>query len=151
MTRLLVIGASGSGKTTVGERLAGMGWRHVDCEALTLANPGWLADPVAAMPTGGRVVATWGVLPAHLPQVWALMGAGFLVVGLDGDPPLLARDLRARGESEAFLSHPDRAETRRTVGLVRPRVCLDVYRPDGCRWDVAAFLEDIYGEERDDA
>ena len=144
VTKLLLCGLSGAGKTTAGEQLKGLGWTHFDCEK---RNPGgWLADPLKPIPDDKNVVASWGFVPEFVGAVYRLTGAGFLPVWLGGDRERLNGALRDRGEDEGFISDPVRVEQVRGLSLIDPVMVLDVFRPDGSRWDVTALLHDVFWE-----
>jgi hypothetical protein len=142
VTKLLLCGLSGAGKTTTGEQLKALGWTHFDCEK---RNPGrWLADPLKPIPDDKNVVASWGFVPEFVGAVYRLTGAGFVPVWLGGDRELLNKSLRNRGEDEKFIADPVRVEQEKGLSLIAPVMVLDVFRPDGSRWDVTALLHDVF-------
>ena len=144
VTKLLLCGLSGAGKTTTGEQLKALGWTHFDCEK---RNPGrWLADPLRPIPDDRNVVASWGFVPEFVGVVYQFVKAGFLPVWLTGERGLLDEALRDRGEEEEFIADPIRVEQKRGLGLIAPVMVLNVFRPDGSRWDVGALLHDVFWE-----
>ena len=144
VTKLLLCGLSGAGKTTTGEQLKALGWTHFDCEK---RNPGrWLADPLKPIPDDKNVVASWGFVPEFVGAVYLLASAGFVPVWLGGDRELLNQSLRDRGEDEEFIANPLRVEQEKGLSLISPVMVLGVFRPDGSRWDVTALLHDVFWE-----
>jgi hypothetical protein len=144
MSKILLCGLSGSGKTTIGNRLTDLGWIHVDCEQHHLTQPDWLNDPLKYIPDNPNVVATWGFIPQFMTTVWTIIDSGFTVVWLTGKQKHLAEDLINRGESSGFITSYDRVLTSSAQYLVDSKMVLNVYRPDGSRWDVAKLIDDVY-------
>jgi hypothetical protein len=144
MSKILLCGLSGAGKTAVGNRLSEMGWTHIDCEQHHLNEPDWIADPIKYIPDEPNVVATWGFIPRFMTTVWTIIDSGFTVIWLTGKQRYLSRDLVNRGENSEFLDSYDRVLTSSGQYLVDSKMVLNVYRPDGSRWDVAKLINDVY-------
>lgn len=145
VTKLLLCGLSGAGKTTTGDQLAAAGWAHFDCERQDPVER-FLRKPLAHMPRRKNIVASWGFLPEHAHTVKVLERAGFLPVWLWGERHHLDESLRARGEDEAFISDPIRHEQRAGLFLLSPHMVINAFRFDGSRWNVAGLLHDVYWE-----
>jgi hypothetical protein len=148
VTKLLLCGLSGAGKTTAGEQLRALGWTHFDCEENNLESYG--QNPFQVMPEDRNVVASWGLLPKHLDTVEALTFAGYLPVWLWGASHRLDNCLRERGMSvkhvrEWRASSVCSAQAK-ALTVVSPVMVLNVFRPDGSRWDVTALLHDVFWE-----
>jgi hypothetical protein len=143
VTRLLLCGLSGAGKTTIGEQLAEAGWSHFDCEQQQPLG-GFLVDPLAYIPAGDNVVASWGFLPEFANSVKVLERAGFLPVWLWGERHHLDNALRDRGEEQKFIDDPIRNEQQAGLFLISPHMVLNTFRFDGSRWDVAGLIHDVY-------
>jgi septin family protein len=142
--RILLCGLSGTGKTTIGNQLADRGWTHFDCELEHSHNPLWLSDPIAHMPEGKNVVASWGFIPHLMETVWDILDAGYLAVWLQGSHENRLRSVMERGETETFLE--DRVRLRQGLGLqsIEPDMVLNTFRPNGSRWDVASLIHSVY-------
>jgi len=147
VTKLLLCGLSGAGKTTVGDRLAGLGWSHFDCEKV---NPKrWADRRLPAMPKAQNLVASWGFLPRSIDMIQIFLGLGYVPVWLWGERKFLDAALRERGEVESFINSPDRVEQEGALALITPDMVINTFRPNGSRWNVAAALHDAYWEEPD--
>jgi hypothetical protein len=149
MTKILLCGLAGAGKTTTGEELAALGWVHFDCEDRDIEE--WLQDPLADVPDSKNVVASWGFLPEFIDIVNDFVGAGFIPVWLYGIEEHLVRALEQRGEPDNFLKSPKRRHQEDGLSLITPNAVLNVFRPDGSRWDITAALHDAYFEVPDDS
>jgi hypothetical protein len=143
VTRLLLCGLSGAGKTTIGEQLAEAGWVHFDCEQQQPLEE-FVVDPLAYIPAGDNVVASWGFVPEFANSVKVLERAGFLPVWLWGEKHHLDNALRDRGEEQEFIDDPIRNEQRAGLFLISPHMVLNTFRFDGSRWDVAGLIHDVY-------
>jgi len=143
MTKLLLCGMPGAGKTTTGLGLEKLGWTHFDCE-----KPGnnWSQNPETALPDSKNVVLSWGFLPHQEPTVSMLLELGYVAVWFGGRREYLLESLRGRGESAGFLDEPVRVNQDKGLSLISPVMVLDVFRPDGSRWDVTALLHDVFWE-----
>jgi hypothetical protein len=149
MTKILLCGLAGSGKTTTGEELAALGWVHFDCEDRDIEE--WLEDPLKDVPDSRNVVASWGFLPEFIDIVYLFIEAGYVPVWLYGKDEFLIKALKDRGEPDKFLRDPKRKEQVNGLSLITPEAILNVFRPDGTRWDIAAALHDAYFEVPDDS
>jgi|GEM_PF-1689019 len=102
MTKLLVSGVPGTGKTTLANYLeVGYGFFHVDMEADEFTHrKEFSRDPTAflGMLTAHKdVVLSWGFRPfKDRPAVEKLIEAGFSVIWLDGDRVASFRNFMAR-------------------------------------------------------
>jgi len=106
MTKILISGIPGTGKTTIAEYMAqNLDFQHVDMEADSFRarreleqNPDAFLDRLAAM---GRVVISWGFSPfIDRPGVDALIAAGYKFVWLDGDHTITLRNFLARESND---------------------------------------------------
>jgi hypothetical protein len=144
VSKILLCGLSGSGKTTVGNQLRERGWIHFDCEARHVENPLWVEDPLEHLPDGVNVVASWGFIPHFMETVWDILDAGYLGIWLHGSHENRLRSTMKRGGPENFLE--DRARLRQGLGLrsIKPDMVLNTFRPNGSRWDVASLIHSVY-------
>jgi hypothetical protein len=144
VSKILLCGLSGSGKTTTGNRLTDLGWTHIDCEQHHLNEPDWITDPLKYIPDKPNVVATWGLVPRFIATAWTIIDSGFTVIWLSGKQRYLARDLINRGEGFDFVNSQERLLTSNTQYLVNAEMVLNAFRPDGSRWNVAGFIHSVY-------
>jgi len=144
VSKILLCGLSGTGKTTIGNQLADRGWTHFDCEFEHLNNPLWVSDPIAHMPEGENVVASWGFIPHFMETVWDILEAGYLGVWLQGSHEHRLRDIIKRGDPQTFLDN--RIRLRQGLGFhsIEPDMVLNTFRPNGSRWDVASLIHSVY-------
>jgi hypothetical protein len=144
VSRILLCGLSGAGKTTIGKQLADRGWVHFDCEVEPRGNPQWFSDPIRNMPEGENVVASWGFIPHFMETVWDILDAGYLAVWLHSTHENILKSVVERGEPETFLEN--RTHLRQKLGLhsIEPDMFLNTFRPNGSRWDVASLIHSVY-------
>jgi DNA polymerase III delta prime subunit len=147
MTRLLLCGMPGAGKTTTGDLLAELGWSHFDCE--TKSEIRWRQNPARVFPDRVNVVASWGFLPREVETVQKFLDLGFLAVWMWSGRDNLLRALSERGEKDGFLDRPSRANQADGLRLINADMVLNTFRIDGCRWDVANFLHNVYWQADD--
>jgi len=147
MTRLLLCGMPGAGKTTAGDLLAQMGWFHFDCE--TKSEIRWRQNPGRIFPNELNVVASWGFLPSEVEAVEKFLDLGFLAVWLYSGRDNLLQALSDRGEDEGFLDAPSRKSQARGLQFIDAHMVLNTFRVDNSRWDVANFLHNIYWQNDD--
>jgi adenylate kinase family enzyme len=144
VTKLLLCGLSGAGKTTTGNQLAALGWTHFDCEKDGYEP--WAGNSSPTLPDDHNVVASWGFLPVSIEAVETLTADGFRLVWLWGEQKFLEAALRERGEDTIFINSPLRVEQRQALSLIVPDMIINTFRPDGLRWDVAGALHEAYWE-----
>jgi hypothetical protein len=149
LTKLLLCGLSGSGKTTTGEKLAELGWVHFDCENRDIEK--WLENPLLDLPDNKNVVATWGFLPEFIFEVKLLVKAGYRPIWFYGKEEYLVKALTDRGEPKGFLKQKSRRNQSSGLLLITPEALLNVFRPDGSRWDIVSMLHDAYYEVPNDS
>jgi len=144
MSKILLCGLSGSGKTTIGNQLAKRGWTHFDCEIEHLNNPLWVTDPINHMPKDENVVASWGFIPHFMETVWDILDSDYLAVWLHGTDQHRIQSLIERGEEEIFWKLRQRKRQGLGFHVIDPDMVLNAYRPDGSRWDVASLIHSVY-------
>jgi hypothetical protein len=147
VSKILLCGLPGSGKTTVGNQLRERGWIHFDCEARHVENPLWVEDPLEHLPDGVNVVASWGFIPHFMEAVWDIIDAGYTPVWLHGTDENRLRSLAERGENKTFLETRSRKFQKLGLHLIDPDTVLNAYKPDGSRWNVAGFIHSLYWTE----
>jgi len=144
VSRILLCGLSGTGKTTIGNQLSDLGWAHFDCELEHLTNPEWISDPLTYMPHETNVVASWGFIPHFMETVWDILDAGYLPVWLQGKDEYRLQSVIERGDSETFLHTRTRVRQGLAFHTIEPDMVLNTFKPNGLRWDVAALIHSVY-------
>jgi hypothetical protein len=144
VTKLLLCGLSGAGKTTAAEQLAAAGWAHFDCEKQNLTK--WLKNPLPSMPRRKNVVASWGFVPEFASTVKVLERAGYLPIWLWGEKHHLDASLHERGERQSFIDAPIRETQKAGLLYIQAHMVINAFRFDGSRWNVAGLLHDVYWE-----
>ena len=102
MSRLVISGIPGTGKTTIAEHLAEHhGFTHVDMEADSFRGQRELEDDpetfLANLPHTGNVVLSWGFSPyENRPSVDQLLAAGYKLIWFDGDHVTTLRNFLTR-------------------------------------------------------
>jgi hypothetical protein len=144
--KIFLCGLSGTGKTTIGNQLAERGWTHFDCEVEHLSNPNWISNPLASLPDGENVIASWGFILHFIETVWEIIDAGYTPVLLHGKDEHRYESLLERGESKAFSTASAFSGSRQRIAIrsLEPDMMLNTFRPDGSRWDVASLIHSIY-------
>lgn len=106
MAKILISGVPGTGKTTVAEHLAQhFGYAHVDMEADSFKARRELEKDANAffdkLADLDNVVISWGFSPyMDRPVVDKVVGAGYVVVWLDGDHTVTLRNFLARENND---------------------------------------------------
>lgn len=106
MTKILISGIPGTGKTTVAEYLANnFGYSHIDVEADSFKVRRELEQDAESffnnIATIDNVVLSWGFGPyMDRPTVEKVIAAGFKFVWLDGDHTISLRNFLARENND---------------------------------------------------